>query len=646
MYGSGNSTRNLKRLIKQRRDKYIRNLNQAANETGMFANNNTANNNNNEQTTITNNNNNEQSIITNNNFVETESLENNENNLPYQKSLIEKLRDWYIRNRPSRQCFEELLIILREENLKVPLSAKTILQNKQKMVVRNVSPGTYCHFGIEKQLQKISNIICEHKEIVFDMNIDGLPLFKSSRVHLWPILLRIVNVKNVNVFPIGIYLGRSKPSRIEEFLSEFIDELKTLTENGIKIKNKEIKLRIRAFICDAPAKAFLCGIVGHTSVHGCSKCVQVGKKINNVLTYSSEASQLITDQDFSDRKYLNHHQKFFYTKKTPLENVNVKMISQVPLDDMHLVDLGVMRKILVRMLHNKINVKISKDNISKISKHLESLRPYIPKEFARYPRTFDEILNWKATEFRQFLLYTGILVLKDKVNDDFYYEFLLLHCACRLLACPKNYIQNIDVAQNMLELFVQNFSIIFGQNSVSYNVHGLLHLTESVKHFGALTSFSAYNFENYLHILKKNVKKPSKILEQIFNRVQGENLISEPKNNTFKEINGIIFSYSTCQYFCSIKCPDNYCFIQPHIPIKITGFKRNEQNFVIGKRLINMQSFFTEPFNSASSIGICLVDSIPSEFEESFKLEEIQCKCMCLPYEDKFLLLPILHSCY
>ena len=43
-----------------------------------------------------------------------------------------------------------------------------------------------------------------------DLNMDVLLLFKSSKTQLWPILAKIVNINNVSVFPIGIYLGKRK----------------------------------------------------------------------------------------------------------------------------------------------------------------------------------------------------------------------------------------------------------------------------------------------------------------------------------------------------------------------------------------------------------------------------------------------------
>lgn len=90
------------------------------------------------------------------------------------------------------------------------------------------------------------------------------------------------------------------------------------------------------------------------------------------------------------------------------------MVSQFPLDYMHLVCLGVMK----RRLGSRV--------IDDISQHLLNLKSHIPSEFARKPRSLKEIDRWKATEFRQFLLYTGPVVLAEILHPNMYKNFLLL----------------------------------------------------------------------------------------------------------------------------------------------------------------------------------------------------------------------------
>lgn len=419
-------------------------------------------------------------------------------NFVRKKTFKQKIVDWYFKNKPSWQCFEELLRILSEENLDVPLSANSFIKQPDKLSLRNVFPGVYSHFGIKKQLSRIpSRILHDCDKIVIDINVDGLPLYNSSRNQLWPILIKIVDFPNISILPIGVYVGKSKPHNISNFLSDSVTELKELIENGILIDNNVKPIEVGALICDAPAKAFVCGIVEHTSSHGCTKCTQIGRKIGNTLTYSEISGEPISDTDFIARKYPHHHQKEFRCKQTPFEELGIKMITQVPIDAMHLIDL-VMKKILVRINADKTNFRISKEIKENISQHLKSLKQYIPKEFSRYPRELNELCNWKATEFHQFLFYTGILVLKDRLNEDFYYELILLHCACRLLSCPKTYERNAENAQVLLEIFVENFPVIFGENSISHTVHCLLHISDCVKKFGPFANFSSYPFENCL----------------------------------------------------------------------------------------------------------------------------------------------------
>ena len=98
---------------------------------------------------------------------------------------------------------------------------------------------------------------------------------------------------------------------------------------------------------------------------------------------------------------------------------------------MHLVCLGVMRRLLIS---GPLSVRIGRRKQMKISSVLTGLQKAIPAEFARKPRSLSELARWKATELRQFLLYTGIVVLKNNVHESIYKNFLLLSVAIRILS--------------------------------------------------------------------------------------------------------------------------------------------------------------------------------------------------------------------
>lgn len=54
---------------------------------------------------------------------------------------------------------------------------------------------------------------------------------------------------------VNSFLG--KPKSLEWYLEDFISDMKALYNEGISIKGKTIAIRIRSFICDTPARAFV-----------------------------------------------------------------------------------------------------------------------------------------------------------------------------------------------------------------------------------------------------------------------------------------------------------------------------------------------------------------------------------------------------
>lgn len=93
--------------------------------------------------------------------------------------------------------------------------------------------------------------------IKLDVGIDGVPLTKSSNSQLWPILGNIIPYKEV--FLIGIFHGYKKPTCANTFLQPFIDEMKCLIKIPIIYKGNSIRVEIRSFICDAPARSYILG---------------------------------------------------------------------------------------------------------------------------------------------------------------------------------------------------------------------------------------------------------------------------------------------------------------------------------------------------------------------------------------------------
>jgi len=71
------------------------------------------------------------------------------------------------------------------------------------------------------------------------------------------------------------------------------------------------------------------------------KCIQEGDFEHNKVIYLETHNTLRTNDTFKRRTQIEHH-----TGDSILEKLDIGMVSQIPLDYMHLVCLGVMKRML------------------------------------------------------------------------------------------------------------------------------------------------------------------------------------------------------------------------------------------------------------------------------------------------------------
>lgn len=394
-----------------------------------------------------------------------------------------------------------------------------MLQTPRNYVIRSVEPGSYFHFGLENCLK---NLIfhCNSSEILNSdclevlINIDGLPLAKSSSSQFYPILCSlIINKSFIDI--VGIYHGYEKTLDPNFFLSDFINEAVQLTKNGVTLNKKHFSFKINGFICDVPAKSFILQTKGNSGYFSCSKCNIEGKYINGRVCFPEEKITLRTDNSFRQKLQDEHHIGTSIIEQLP----NFNIIKSFAIDPMHLLYLGVVKKIIHLWINGKAPSKLPYKNILNISDLLVSIKKQkIPCEFNRKSRALGEYKRWKATEFRQFLLYTGPVVLKNVLNNDMYLNFITLPIAVTILSNHHLQSQFIEQSENCFKYFFQTFLILYGKDNASHNVHNVLHLANDSRYFGVLDKFSAFYFEHYMSTILNMIRKNDKPLEQIIRR--------------------------------------------------------------------------------------------------------------------------------
>ncbi|XP_012531676.2 uncharacterized protein LOC105834031 [Monomorium pharaonis] len=262
-------------------------------------------------------------------------------------SVKKELMQWVCQYNISHQATGALLKILKNvQNISelhdLPFDSRTLLHTPKNVILRDVLPGQYLHDGLKNalidQLRALNANKISH-DIKININIDGLPLAKSSRSQLYPILGQIYPIV-AEPFVVGAYHGYNKPNCPNIFFQDFIKEYKTLHEEGFQFDNNlHFKVTIRAVICDIPARSFVTCIKGFNGYFGCSKCMQEGKYICHRMIFPDLNAELRTDANFIERANDDHH-----TATSIFEEIKLGMVSQFPLDYMHLVCLGVIKK--------------------------------------------------------------------------------------------------------------------------------------------------------------------------------------------------------------------------------------------------------------------------------------------------------------
>jgi hypothetical protein len=187
-------------------------------------------------------------------------------------TFLQKLQDWAVNCNIPHSHLNKLLTILREHTCfeSLPCDSRTLLKTPRQTVTKVVSPGKYCHFGLEKSLQTIladENSFPNKLELF--LNFDGLPISKSSGSQLWPILCYISNHPIKEVFAIGAFHGNNKPKNVNDYLFDLVSELKVLLKEGISIGHNHYEINVKGIICDAPARSFIACIKSHTGYFGC-----------------------------------------------------------------------------------------------------------------------------------------------------------------------------------------------------------------------------------------------------------------------------------------------------------------------------------------------------------------------------------------
>lgn len=220
-----------------------------------------------------------QNIVPNDTRYESDSEEDDDSQSVENDAFnfIEELRLFAVNSQIRHIHLNRLLQLLTKAGMNnLPKDCRTLLQTPRtsNAEISYCSPGEYLHYGLKKAIQnQLHDSICINEtKLMFDINIDGLPIAKSSGTCFWPILGKLVHTSLNAPFIIGIYHGNKKPSSVYNYLAPFINEYKQLQNEGIIMNGKRYNVILRCIICDSPARSYVKCTKQFNGYFGCDKC--------------------------------------------------------------------------------------------------------------------------------------------------------------------------------------------------------------------------------------------------------------------------------------------------------------------------------------------------------------------------------------
>lgn len=345
-----------------------------------------------------------------------------------------------------------------------------------------------------------------------------------SRNCVWPVQLKFKGVRMIP-FVMGIYYGSSKPSCFNSFVEPFMTEISSL--QNITISGERYNLKVGRFLVDTPAHADV-AYIKNLGYYGCPKCEvpgNLGSEGRNV--YFKGIGSLRTHESFINRTNIEHHtsSKKVVKERSILEQFQIDMVKDFPLDPLHVVDLGIGVAVINLLSSAKLRGMIPSDLVE-AEKIMFLASKHQPSEFNRRIQLISKHQHWKALEYRVFLLFLippvfKVMWLRNNSNLSALKLFTKLFVALRIISYDE-FRKNpafLSTAEKLFTQFVNEYSLKYVGPNVTFKVHSLMHLVDDVRTGDCcLYENSTYDFECHNSTIKSSYHKGFGQAQQIHRR--------------------------------------------------------------------------------------------------------------------------------
>ena len=373
----------------------------------------------------------------------------------------------------------------------------------------------------------------EEDDISVTWGSDGAAIFSSSNYSIWPLLLMInelpYSVRRKHILMGGLWFGSAKPN-FQSFLKPIVEEMNSLSSDGItwedESKNaRKTKVFPGPLTCDSVARCQLQDITQFNGNYGCSWCLHPGEHVAKGRGFThvyplEQFDQLPPKRDevsFKvDAQNCVERNKPVHGVKKPsmiLLLLHFNIVSGFVVDYMHTVCLGVGRTLTYLWLENTAMPCYIGNRLESLNERLKQCRP--PSEVTRLTRTLMQKKFWKAHEWRAWLFHYSPLVLNNILPNAYFQNWMCFVTAVYILVQDDMDFSMINQAELLLTKFVIDCEQLYGREYVTYNMHQLIHMADSVRNWGPLWAISCFSFESMNHKLNKMISGTQYVQKQI-----------------------------------------------------------------------------------------------------------------------------------
>ena len=408
------------------------------------------------------------------------------------------------------------------------------------------SLGTYddvCDTELYRKIRQ-SGFFDNKYNLTWKLGVDGVPISKSSNVSAWPIFLKPNEVppekRKRHAMLAGVWVGHKKPD-LNQILEPLINAFMTLYADGMEVTLPDGSItRSHSLIfsvhADLPAKAQLLNMHQFNGAYSCIHCYCMGESVKTPGGGNVRSFPYVENSDIRLRSACEvlHDAKTAEKLRESKKNETIHgikghsvlsslphfdIVNSVALDYMHQILLGITRSLMKCWFASENHKEAWYCGTKKDMVDSRILQIAPPSYIQRSPRSISTMPHWKATEYRNFLLYYIVPCLRGILPDIYLQHAVLLAVGTYL--CCKSSISQQDLSESheCFSKFVKLMPILYKKVFMTLNVHTLLHETHIIKLLGSLHENSNFDFEDLMGNAKSCIHGPQYMHKQIANNL-------------------------------------------------------------------------------------------------------------------------------